>query len=150
MRKKTYLKISNLLERAIALAVDAHFGQRDKGGHPYILHSLRVMFSLDDEKDRIIAVLHDVVEDTDASLEDLKTCGFPEDVLSALDALTRKPGETRMQQAGHIKKNPAARRVKLADLSDNMDMSRIRQPGEEDFARLREYEAVLAFLGTAE
>ncbi|MDL2286592.1 HD domain-containing protein [Desulfococcaceae bacterium OttesenSCG-928-F15] len=144
-RKKIY-KNAYLLERAIAIAVNAHLGQKDKGGEPYILHPLRVMLALEDEEDRMTAVLHDVVEDTEISLESLRDSGFSETVLCAVDALTKKPGESRMQAAERIKKNPVARRVKLADLADNMDLSRIPSPSEKDLARLRQYEEILAFL----
>lgn len=146
MRKKTYQKIINPLERALAIAVDSHSGQVDKGGHPYILHPIRMMLSLEKEEERILALLHDLIEDTEVTLSALESIGFSGEVISGLEALTRKPGETRMQAARRIKKNPLARAVKLADLKDNMDLSRISEPGEGDFARIREYEKVMTLL----
>jgi (p)ppGpp synthase/HD superfamily hydrolase len=87
------------LERAIALAAAAHAGQRDKGGEPYILHPLRVMLRLRDDDARIVAVLHDVLEDTPLTRAALEAEGFSAPILDALDALTKRPGETRMQAA---------------------------------------------------
>lgn len=88
------------------------------------------------------AVLHDVVEDTAVTLDDLANEGFPAEVVVAIDVLTKRPGETRADAARRAARNPIARQVKLADNTDNMDMNRIPNPTEKDFARLREYEIV--------
>src|SRR5690606_10810418 len=113
------------LERAIAIAAQSHDGQIDKAGEPYILHPLRVMLAVDTEAERIAAVLHDVVEDTEVTMEQLRAEGFSDDVLAAVDALTKQPGESRMDAAVRAKANPVARSVKLADNLDNQDMTRI-------------------------
>lgn len=134
------------LERAIAIAAMAHAGQVDKAGQPYILHPLRVMLRMEDELERIVAVLHDVVEDTPVTLEQLAREGFSEEILQAIEALTKRPGETRLQAAVRAAQHPVARRVKLADVADNMDLSRIPNPTEQDYARLQEYEAVRLLL----
>lgn len=134
------------LERAIQIAADAHAGQFDKGGAPYILHPLRVMMSLQVPAQQIVAVLHDVVEDSKVTLGDLRAAGFPNDVLTAIRALTKKKGETRLEAAARAATNPIARAVKLADVSDNMDLGRIARPSESDVARIREYEEVRALL----
>jgi GTP diphosphokinase / guanosine-3',5'-bis(diphosphate) 3'-diphosphatase len=134
------------LERAIEIAAHAHAGQIDKAGQPYILHPLRVMLAVSSEQERIAAVLHDVVEDTDVTLAQLRAEGFADGVLHAINALTKAPGETRMQAAARAAANPIACVVKLADVSDNMDLRRIKTPSEKDFTRLREYEQVRAFL----
>lgn len=134
------------LERAIELAARAHAGQRDKGGHPYILHPLRVMQAVTGEAERIAAVLHDIVEDTPITFDDLLAEGFPADVVDAVRALTKFDGETREQAARRIVRNPIARTVKLADIADNMDLSRITNPTERDFKRLREYEVARGIL----
>src|SRR3954463_7298848 len=81
------------LEDAIHLAVTAHRGQRDKVEQPYILHPLRVMFRLNTETERIVGVLHDLVEDTKYKLEDLRGMGYPEEIIQALDGVTRRDGE---------------------------------------------------------
>ncbi|MGP1386865.1 MAG: HD domain-containing protein [Thainema sp.] len=134
------------LERAIAIAAEAHAGQVDKAGHPYILHPLRVMLHVDGDDAQMAAVLHDVVEDTSVTLDQLAREGFPQVVVEAVDALTKRPGETKLMAAERAAKNAIARVVKLADNADNMDLSRIPNPTERDFARLEEYKAVRRLL----
>ncbi len=108
------------IEEAIKIAVDAHFGQVDKQGVPYILHPLRVMFAMETEEERIVAVLHDVVEDTPITLGYLHDCGFSPEVIAAVDALTRREGEVYTDFTLRAKANPTARLVKIADIKDNM------------------------------
>lgn len=134
------------LERAIALAAEAHAGQVDKAEHPYILHPLRVMLQVEGDYAQMAAVLHDVVEDTSVTLDQLTREGFPQVVVEAVDALTKRPGETRLMAAERAAQNAIARVVKLADNADNMDLSRIPNPTEKDFARLEEYKAVRQLL----
>ena len=134
------------LERAIQIAAQAHTGQLDKAGQPYILHPLRVMLRVEGEHERMAAVLHDVVEDSSFTLEQLAAEGFPALVIEAVAALTKLPGETRLAAASRAAKNPIARKVKLADNAENMDLSRIPQPTEKDWSRLAEYKAVRALL----
>ncbi len=137
------------LEKAIAIAATAHAGQRDKGGQPYILHPLRVMLRLQSDEERIAGVLHDVVEDTSVTLEHLRSEGFTEMVLTALEALTKRPGETRLEAAARAARHPVARAVKLADNAENSDLSRIPNPTDKDFARLEEYRQVRELLLSA-
>lgn len=134
------------LERAIAIAAQAHAGQTDKAGEHYILHPLRVMLSMDTEPERIVAVLHDVVEDSDITLADLRNEGFSEEAIAAIDALTKREGESKLDAAARAKRNPLALRVKLADNADNQDMVRISNPTEKDFDRIDEYRRIRAFL----
>lgn len=134
------------LERAIQIAAEAHAGQIDKAGQPYILHPLRVMLRMETEHERIVAVLHDVIEDTSVTLAQLAAEGFPTMVIDAVRALTKLPGESRLKAAARAAGNPIALAVKLADNSDNMDMSRIAQPTVKDMARLEEYKAVRILL----
>ena len=134
------------LEDTIALAVEAHRGQVDKGGQPYILHPLRLMLHLGSEVDRIVGVLHDVVEDTHITQEDLKSRGYPTEVLEALDCLTKRSSEEYEDFIQRIKPNPIARRVKLLDLEDNMDVRRLPTMNEEDFQRLKKYRKAWAEL----
>lgn len=138
------------LERAIEIASAAHAGQLDKAGQPYILHPLRVMLRVEDMQHRMAAVLHDVVEDTDVTIEHLKQEGFSPEVLRAIIALTKLPGETRLEAAARAAADPIARKVKLADNSENMDLSRIAKPTEKDYARCREYEEVRSLLLASE
>jgi GTP diphosphokinase / guanosine-3',5'-bis(diphosphate) 3'-diphosphatase len=134
------------LERAIALAAHAHAGQVDKAGQPYILHPLRVMLSVTGLNEQMAAVLHDVVEDTAMTLENLHDEGFSEEVIEAVATLTKSLGETRLAAAQRAVLNPIARVVKLADVTDNMDLNRIAEPTEKDYARFQEYKQVRALL----
>lgn len=134
------------LERAIALAAAAHEGQVDKAGSPYILHVLRVMLRLDAPQERMAAALHDIVEDCGWTLDRLRAEGFPEPVVSGVDAVTRRDGETYEAFVLRAKADPVGRRVKLADLQDNSDMSRIANPTGRDYARLEKYRAAIAVL----
>lgn len=134
------------LERAIAIAADAHAGQVDKAGQPYILHPLRVMFRMNSTTERMAAVLHDVVEDSTVTLEFLGTAGFSPEVIAAVDALTKRKGESRIDAAHRARQDPVARLVKLADNAENMDLSRIAEPTERDYARLEEYKLVRSIL----
>jgi (p)ppGpp synthase/HD superfamily hydrolase len=134
------------LERAIALAAEAHAGQVDKAGQPYILHPIRVMLRVSTEEERIVAILHDIVEDTRVTLEQLAAEGFSEGVVTSVNALTKLPGENRMEAALRAARDSVARTVKLADNAENMDLSRIASPTEKDVARLKEYEQVRALL----
>ena len=138
------------IERAIEIAATAHAGQRDKAGQPYIFHPLRVMLRVDGAHEQMAAVLHDVVEDTSVTLDNLAQEGFPSEVLRAIAALTKLPGETRLEAAARAAADPVARKVKLADNAENMDLSRIPNPPDKDYARCREYEEVRALLLAAE
>jgi len=129
------------LERAIELAARAHTGQVDKAGEPYILHPLRVMLTLETRTDRIAEVLHDVIEDTGWTLEGLREKGFAPEVVEAVDGLTRRDGESCQEFARRAGLHPVARRVKIADIEDNLDLSRIPKPTEAaDRKRIERYE----------
>ncbi len=135
------------LERAIAIAEAAHAGQRDKAGQPYIGHPMRVMKSVDTDDERIVAVLHDVVEDSDWTLDMLRKEGFAAPIVEAVDALTKRPGEDYdrefIPRAGRL---PLARRVKLADLADNLDRTRLLEPSPENLKRAEKYRRARAYL----
>jgi GTP diphosphokinase / guanosine-3',5'-bis(diphosphate) 3'-diphosphatase len=134
------------LERAIEIAAKAHAGQTDKAGQPYILHPLRVMMAVSGAEEKIAAVLHDVVEDTSVTFQDLKIEGFSDQVLNAVFALTKTKGEARIDAAKRASQDPIARAVKIADVSDNMNLKRIANPTEKDLARVEEYRQVLQLL----
>ena len=135
-----------VLERAIALALRAHAGHVDRAGKPYILHPLRVMLRFEEPLAMIAAVLHDVVEDSDITLEDLRTARFPEEVVSAVDALTRRPNETYDVYIRRAAENPLARQVKIADLEDNLGRTARLPASPERDARLTRYRDALAVL----
>jgi (p)ppGpp synthase/HD superfamily hydrolase len=137
------------LERAIQIAVTAHAGQTDKQGRPYILHPLRIMLSLPDDETRIAGMLHDVVEDTSTTMDDLKREGFSEAVLTAIHLLTRIHGKPYADYVVACKSNRIAREVKLADLTDNTRLDRnIIRPKkfESDKKRISKYLVTYKFL----
>ncbi|ALS22196.1 GTP pyrophosphokinase [Paenibacillus naphthalenovorans] len=134
------------LTRAIIMATEAHEGQVDKGGNPYILHPLRLLTKASDENARIVAVLHDVIEDTDLTLEHLRKEGFNEIIIEALDCLTRCKNESYDEFIQRIKSNDLARYVKLLDLDDNSDITRIQNPTDKDYERLRKYKKAVSDL----
>ena len=137
------------LEKAIALAATQHAGQLDKGGQPYILHPLRLMLQFSNPTLQIIAVLHDILEDTATTAEDLKALGFSAEIIQAIQALTKQTGESRLEAAKRTALNPLATQVKYIDVLDNMNLSRINNPTALDFARLEEYKEVLEILKQA-
>jgi (p)ppGpp synthase/HD superfamily hydrolase len=138
--------MTGTLERAIAIAAVAHEGQVDKAGAPYILHPLRMMLAVTTPEARMAAVLHDVVEDTAVTLADLRREGFPEAVLAAVGVLTKREGEDYEAFIQRVAPNPIAREVKLADLRDNSDLSRITEPTEKDQARIGKYRKAIEYL----
>lgn len=127
------------LEDAISIAAEAHRGQRDKAGAPYLLHPLRLMLRMDSEAAMMAAVLHDVVEDSGWTLEGLRERGFPEEVVEAVACLTHRDGESYEEFVERLKSNPLARRVKIADLEDNLNVQRIGRLGPKDLERLEKY-----------
>lgn len=131
------------LEKAIALAATQHAGQLDKGGQPYILHPLRLMLQFSNPTLQIIAVLHDILEDTSTTAEDLEALGFSAEIIQAIQALTKQTGESRLETAKRTALNPLATQVKYVDVLDNMNLTRINNPTARDFARLEEYKEVL-------
>ena len=135
------------LQDAIALARQAHAGQVDKAGAPYIDHPLRMAASLDNEEARIVAVLHDVVEDTSVTLDDLRAAGYSAEIIAAVDGLTRREDESYEEFIQRAAANPLARLVKIADLRDNMNLARIARPTQKDHQRLERYRQALQVLG---
>ncbi len=128
------------LEHALKLAVQVHSGQVDKHNRPYILHPLRVMLRLETELEQIVGVLHDVVEDSDLTLADLRDMGYADDVVTALDGVTRREDETYEEFVTRSAAHPVSRRVKLADLEDNMDVRRLPVDiTDKDAERLKRY-----------
>ena len=128
------------LERAIQIAHKAHDGQTDKYNAPYILHVLRVMAHGRTEEERIVGVLHDVVEDSDWTFDDLRKEGFSERIIAAMECVTKKTDDEDYDKfVARIRKNPLAIRVKLNDLLDNMDVRRMEEMREKDVKRFNKY-----------
>lgn len=130
----------NLLETALAFALDVHQGQRDRAGQPYILHPLHLMSQMDTEDERLVALLHDTIEDSDRTLADLQALGLPAHVLEAIALLTHdKQAMSYEDYVARLQPNSLARKVKLADLRHNMDLRRLPQITANDAARLDKY-----------
>lgn len=128
-----------MLEKAIQIAIEAHQGQTDRAGASYILHLIRVMNAGQTKNEKICGILHDLVEDTPWTFEALRKEGFSEEVISALVCVTKQPNEPYTQFIERIKKNSLAVKVKLNDLKDNMDITRLTFITEEDTQRLNKY-----------
>ena len=124
----------------------AHQGQMDKGGFPYCFHPYQVAQGMDDEISCTCALLHDVVEDTDLTFEDLAGMGFPAEVIDVLKLLTHREGVSYMDYVRNLADNPVARKVKLSDLHHNSDLSRINEVTEKDLERIGQYKEAIAFL----
>jgi len=128
------------LTRAIQIATKAHKNQTDRYGNPYLLHVMRVMLAGHTEEERIVGVLHDVVEDTDWTFEALRKEGFSERILTALDCVTKKSEDEDYDDfVARTRTNALAIRVKLNDLTDNMDIRRMQEVKEKDVKRLNKY-----------
>ena len=139
------------LERAIEIAVAAHKGAVDKGGQPYILHPLAVMMDLKTDQEKIVGVLHDVVEDTDWTFEALKEEGFSEEVIEALRSVTKSDSDSSyLDFIERAKANAIGRNVKIADLKHNMDLSRIHSISNLDLERFERYKKSLEIIEKTE
>ena len=136
------------LERAIEIAVSAHKSQVDKGGSPYILHPIRVMMSLNSEDEKIVGVLHDVVEDSDEwDFERLIKEGFSEQVINALKSVTKSSGNENYKEfIKRARHNKIGRSVKIADIKDNLDIHRLGALQISDLERINKYKMALAIL----
>lgn len=138
------------LERAIEIAREAHAGQVDKAGKDYINHPLRVMEMGKDEYEKIVGVLHDVVEDSDWTFEMLEAEGFSTEIIDALRCVTKlSEDEDYDHFLNRIKGNRLALKVKLCDLVDNLDASRIKEPTDSDIKRSKKYARAYAFIKKA-
>ena len=127
------------LEKAIEVAVMAHKGQTRKNGDPYILHPLRLMMSVESANEKIVAVLHDVVEDTSVSFEQLENDGFSDDVIAALKLLTHQSDQSYEDYINCLADNELSRKVKMADLRDNSNLFEIPLIESRDLQRLENY-----------
>jgi (p)ppGpp synthase/HD superfamily hydrolase len=135
------------LERAIEIAQEAHKGVKDKGGHDYINHPIRVMHAMSNDQEKIVAILHDVVEDSDWTFERLKEEGFEDSVIESLRCVTKYSEEEDYQE--FIKRaatNKIATKVKMADIEDNLDLSRLGTLTEKDLTRIEKYKKALKYL----
>lgn len=137
---------SESVSKALRLATAAHSGQVDKAGTDYIRHPIAVAEQLYTEEEQTVALLHDVIEDTSTTFEDLTHEGFSDNVLYAVYCLTHKKSEPRDAYLQRVSENSLATKVKLADLKHNSDLTRIPKPTERDFERAAKYKREIAFL----
>ncbi len=139
------------IETALAIALKAHAGQLDKAGAVYILHPLRIMAKMSNDTERAVALLHDVLEDSSYTAQDLLEAGISVEVVEAVLALTKEPDGNGLAIAYDsylikVKENALACIVKLADLEDNMDLSRLNKVTEKDLKRREKYQKAVTFL----
>ncbi len=137
---------TDLTKRAMQIAYEAHHGQTDKSGVPYIFHPIHLAEQMQTEAETIAAILHDVVEDTDITLDDLAREGFPSEVIAALQLLTHDDVLPYLDYVREIKNNPIARSVKLADLKHNSDSGRLGTIDDKAMDRLEKYKMAIAIL----
>ena len=135
-------------EKAFALAKRAHKGQKDKAGEDYINHLITVASYMDTDEEKAIAYLHDLIEDTSFTLEQLKKEGYSNEILIAIDTMTKKENVTYAEYIEQISKNSLARKVKTADLLHNLDLRRLKNPTKEDYERCEKYKRSILFLVT--
>lgn len=143
---------TELTQKAMNICFEAHREQRDKGGMHYVFHPFHIADQMDTEKETCVALLHDVIEDTDRTLDLLAAEGFPFDVLKALDLMTHDSGTPYLEYVERLSADPLAKKVKLADLRHNSTRARLKQYTEKDEKRLQKYLDAQAILtgGTAD
>ena len=135
-------------EKAYEIAKRAHLGQIDKAGEDYIKHPEKVASFVNSDEEKAVAYLHDVIEDTELTLEDLREYGFSEEVLKAVDVITKKKGQDYQTYLNSVKENKLARVVKLADLRHNSDLTRLINITEKDVERREKYQKAIDFLNS--
>lgn len=137
---------NTLLELALTRALEAHWGQVDKAGQPYILHPLWVMAQVSSLEEKLVAILHDAMEDSALTAEQLREDGFPSPVIDALCLLTKPREEDYLQYVQRIRTSSLARNVKIADLRHNIDVTRLGRLDEADLQRVSKYHRALHML----
>ena len=135
-------------EKAYEIAKRAHLGQIDKAGEDYIKHPEKVASFVNSDEEKAVAYLHDVIEDTELTLEDLREYGFSKEVLEAVDVITKKKGQDYQTYLNSVKENKLARVVKLADLRHNSDLTRLINITEKDIERKEKYQKAIDFLNS--
>ena len=137
---------TDLTKKALKLCFEAHKEQTDKSGMPYVFHPFHLAEQMADEATTVVALLHDVVEDTELTFEDLEKQGFNDEIIKALMLLTHEKSVPYMEYVGEIKKNKIATKVKLADLRHNSDLTRLSVIDEKALKRKGKYEKAIKFL----
>ena len=135
--------MSQYLHKAITIACEAHRGQFSINGEPYILHPLRLLIKAESNEERIIAVLHDVVEKSNISLADLKNKGFDQNIISSINSLSRRKSESSFDYIGRLMQNRISVKIKLLDLADNIKMHRENNEDGIYDAKINQYKIAL-------
>lgn len=135
-----------MLSRAIDVAKEAFSGKKDDNGHPYVDHALRVMDKMDTEEEKIVAVLHDVVEESEVSLHELQAMGFSREVVEAVGILTKRNDMTYFDYIDDIRCSELASKVKIAEIEDNLDMPRVRKMSFQTYTPQLRAKKALAIL----
>jgi (p)ppGpp synthase/HD superfamily hydrolase len=138
----------NIIEKSLAIALQAYSGKQDKAGKAYILHPLRVMAKMDTEYEMAVALLHDVIEDSDYTAEYLLEEGIPLDVVNAVQLLSKSGDESYHQFINRVTANPLAVKVKIADIEDNINILRLKVINAKDLERMAKYHAAWKTLQT--
>lgn len=141
---------NDLYDRALHIAIRAHKGQKDKSGREYVIHPIRVAEQCKNPKAKIVALLHDTIEDTDVTANHLREQGFPEEIIDGVLSVTKREGETYDDFVKRAAENPIGKEVKKADLEDNMDIRRLKEITETDVERLRKYLRAWLYLNNLE
>ena len=137
-----------MIDIALAIAKKAHAGQVDKAGIDYIQHPLYVASQVKTEQEKAVALLHDVIEDSDVTADDLLASGLSNEVVTAVQILTKKKGQSYQEYLEKVKSNNLARIVKLADLKHNSDLSRLKSVANTDYERVKKYKNAIHYLST--
>ena len=140
------LSYNEQFQIALELAVEKHKNQTDKAGNPYILHPLHVMENVNSKEGKIVAILHDIIEDTDVTVDYLLKIGLSKRIVDAVVALTRSKDMDYQEYIKNLSSNPLAKEVKLADLEHNMDLKRLPTLEEKDLERNRKYQIAYHYL----
>ena len=135
-----------LYDLALQIATKAHEGQKDKSGYEYIMHPIRVAERCKDTRAKIVALLHDTIEDTFVTTDYLREQGFPDEIIEGVLSVTKREGESYDEFVRRAAGNPLGKEVKKADLEDNMDIRRLKELTDEDVGRLRKYLRAWQFL----
>ncbi|MDV8273362.1 GTP pyrophosphokinase [Streptococcus pneumoniae] len=137
-----------MIDIALAIAKKAHAGQVDKAGVDYIQHPLYVASQVNTEQEKAVALLHDVIEDSDITAADLFASGLSNDVVTVVQILTKKKGQSYQEYLGKVTSNNLARVVKFADLNHNSDLSRLKSVTNTDYERVKKYKNAIYYLST--
>ena len=135
-----------MTKKAIKLMFEKHKDQVDKSGIPYVFHPFHLAEQMDDEETTITALLHDIVEDTDTTFDDLRKLGFSDNIINALKLMTHDKNIDYFEYVKNISKNPIARKVKIKDLEHNMDTSRLDEVTDKDLERVKKYKKCNKYL----